>query len=146
MSYVRRFDHVGIIVANLEEATAFFTGLGLDVEDRTFMEGEFLDTVIGIPHSRCEIVMLRAPEASTGLALSSFLPLTPEPGSSTALPTNLGIRTVAFEVTDLDGAIDRVASYGYRLIGGIGHDTHTRRTAYIRGPEGILVSLTERTS
>ena len=61
MSQVPRFDHVGITVADLDMVTAFFVGLGLEVEGRMFMEGEFVDTVIGIPDSRSEIVMLRPP-------------------------------------------------------------------------------------
>ena len=65
MSHVRRFDHVGITVADLDTVTAFFVGLGLEVEGRTFVEGEFLDTVSGIPDSRTEIVMLRPPDGGT---------------------------------------------------------------------------------
>jgi catechol 2,3-dioxygenase-like lactoylglutathione lyase family enzyme len=67
MSPARRFDHVGITVADLDTATAFFIGLGLEVEGRTFVEGEFIDTVIGIPGSRTEIVMLRPPDGDTRL-------------------------------------------------------------------------------
>ncbi|MCU1630521.1 MAG: glyoxalase, partial [Pseudonocardia sp.] len=62
MSHVRRFDHVGITVADLDTVTAFFVGLGLEVEGRMVVEGEFLNTVIGIPDSRTEIVMLRPPD------------------------------------------------------------------------------------
>jgi catechol 2,3-dioxygenase-like lactoylglutathione lyase family enzyme len=72
MSHVRRFDHVGITVADLDTVTAFFVGLGLEVEGRQPVEGEFLDTVIGIPDSRTEIVMLRPPDGGTRLELSSF--------------------------------------------------------------------------
>ena len=61
MSHIRRFDHVGITVANLDTVTAFFVGLGLEVEGRTFVEGDFVDTVIGIPGSRSHVVMLRPP-------------------------------------------------------------------------------------
>jgi catechol 2,3-dioxygenase-like lactoylglutathione lyase family enzyme len=71
-THVRRFDHVGITVADLDAVTAFFAGLGLEVEGRMFVEGEFLDTVIGIPGSRTEIVMLRPPDGGTRLELSSF--------------------------------------------------------------------------
>jgi catechol 2,3-dioxygenase-like lactoylglutathione lyase family enzyme len=71
MSQVRRFDHVGITVADLDTVTAFFVGLGLEVEGRTFVEGEFLDTVSGIPDSRTEIVMLRPPDGGTRLELST---------------------------------------------------------------------------
>ena len=73
MSHIRRFDHVGITVADLEAVTAFFVGLGLEVEGRMFMEGEFVDTVIGIPNSRSEIVTLPPPGGGTGLELSSFI-------------------------------------------------------------------------
>jgi catechol 2,3-dioxygenase-like lactoylglutathione lyase family enzyme len=69
MSHVRRFDHVGITVADLDAVAAFFVGLGLEVENRMFAEGEFLDTVIGIPDSRTEIVMLRPPDGGTRLEL-----------------------------------------------------------------------------
>ena len=67
MSHVRRFDHVGITVADLDAATQFFVALGLEIEGRTFVEGEFIDTVIGIPGSRTEIVMLRPPDKGTGV-------------------------------------------------------------------------------
>ena len=75
MSHVRRFDHVGITVADLDKVTAFFVGLGLEVEGtRMFVEGEFLDTVIGIPGSRTEIVMLRPPDGGTRLELRPARP------------------------------------------------------------------------
>src|SRR6266700_1555111 len=73
MSHVRRFDHVGLTVADLDVVTAFFVALGLEVEGRTFVEGEFLDTVCGIPDSRTEIVMLKPPDDGTRLELSSFV-------------------------------------------------------------------------
>src|SRR5688572_6256598 len=69
MSHVRRFDHIGITVADLDTVTAFFVGLGFEVEGRTFVEGEFLDTVIGIPNSRTDIVMLRPPDGGFLAAL-----------------------------------------------------------------------------
>ena len=73
MAHVRRFDHVGITVADLDAVTEFFVGLGLEVERRMFVEGEFLDTVIGIPDSRTEIIMLKPPDDGTRLELSSFV-------------------------------------------------------------------------
>jgi catechol 2,3-dioxygenase-like lactoylglutathione lyase family enzyme len=74
MSHARRFDHVGISVADLDTVTGFFVGLDLEVEGtRMFVEGEFLDTVIGIPDSGTEVVMLRPPEGGTRLELSSFV-------------------------------------------------------------------------
>lgn len=145
MSHVRRFDHVGITVADLDKVTAFFVGLGLEVEGtRMFVEGEFVDTVIGIPDSRTEIVMLRPPDGGTRLELSSFVRPDHQPGSPAAMANELGLRNVAFEVDDLQAAVDRLAADGYGLVGGIGQYEHTWRMAYIRGPEGIIVSLAER--
>jgi catechol 2,3-dioxygenase-like lactoylglutathione lyase family enzyme len=144
MSHVKRFDHVGITVADLDAVTAFFVGLGLEVEGQTFVEGEFVDTVIGIPGSRSHIVMLRPPGGGAGLELSSFVWPDHEPGSPTAMANELGLRNVAFEVDDLQATVDRLAADGYGLVGGIGQYENTWRMAYVRGPEGIIVSLAAR--
>jgi catechol 2,3-dioxygenase-like lactoylglutathione lyase family enzyme len=144
MARVRRLDHVGITVADLEAAVAFFVGLGLDVEGRMAMEGEFVDTVIGIPGSRSEIVMLRPPDGGAGVELSSFVRPAHEPGSPAAMSTELGLRNVAFEVEDLQSAVERLAADGYGLVGGVGEYEHAWRMAYVRGPEGIIVALAER--
>lgn len=144
MSRIRRFDHVGITVADLDTVSAFFVELGLEVEGRTFLEGKFLDTVIGIPNSRTEIVMLRPPDGGAGLELASFIRPDHEPGSPAAMANELGLRSVAFEVDDLQAIIERLAKHGYGLVGGIGEYEHVWRMASVRGPEGIIVSLAER--
>ncbi len=144
MSHVRRFDHVGITVADLDTVTAFFVGLGLEVEGRMFVEGEFLDTVIGIPDSRTEIVMLGPPDGGTRLELSSFVRPDHGTGSPVAMANELGLRNVAFEVEDLPAVVDGLGVDGYQLVGGIGQYEHSWRMAYVRGPEGIIVSLAER--
>ena len=145
MAHIRRFDHVGITVADLGAATTFFVGLGLEVAGGPmFVEGEFLDTVIGIPDSRTEIVMLRSPDGGTLLELSCFVRPDHQPGSPTAMANELGLRNVAFEVDDLEAAVDGLAADGYGLVGDIGQYEHIWRMAYVRGPEGIIVSLAER--
>ena len=144
MPRIRRFDHVGITVADLDAVTAFFVGLGFEVEGRMPMEGEFVDTVIGIPNSRSEIVMLRPPGGGTGLELSSFVRPNHEPGSPEAMSTELGLRNVAFEVDDLQEVLDRLAADGYGLVGGVGQYEEMWRMAYVRGPGGIIVSLAQR--
>ncbi len=144
MGQLRAFDHVGITVADLDVATAFFVGLGLEVEGRTFVEGEFIDTVCGIPDSRTEIVMLRPPGGGTAVELSSFIRPDHDPGSPTAMANELGLRSVAFEVDDLRAVVDRLAADGYGLVGGIGQYENTWLMAYVRGPEGIIVALAER--
>ena len=144
MSQIRRFDHVGITVANIDTVTAFFVGLGLEVEGRMFMEGEFVDTVIGIPNSRSEIVTLRPPDGGTALELSSFIRPNHEPGSPDAMSNELGLRNVCFEVDNLQGVVDGLAADGYGLVGGIGQYEDIWRMAYVRGPEGIIVALAQR--
>src|SRR5215217_4546871 len=106
MPHVRRFDHVGITVADLDVVTAFFVALGLEVEGRQFVEGEFLDTVCGIPDSRTEVVMLLTPDGGTKLELARFVRPDHEPGSPDAMATELGLRNVCFEVEGLREIVD----------------------------------------
>jgi catechol 2,3-dioxygenase-like lactoylglutathione lyase family enzyme len=144
MSRILRFDHVGITVADLDAATEFFVGLGFEVEGRMFMEGEFVDTVIGIPGSRSEIVSLRPPDGGTGLELSSFIRPDHKPGSPAAMSNELGLRNVALQVDNLQAVVDRLVGDGYDLVGGIGQYENIWRMAYVRGPEGIIVAVAER--
>ena len=144
MSPIRRFDHVGITVKNLDAVTAFFVWLGFEVEGRMLMEGEFVDTVIGMANSLSEIVMLRPPGGGTGLELSSFIRPNHEPGSPNAMSNELGLRNVAFEVDDLQAILDPLAADGYHLVGGVGQYEGIWRMAYVRGPEGIIVALAQR--
>jgi catechol 2,3-dioxygenase-like lactoylglutathione lyase family enzyme len=144
MARIRSFDHVGITVADVETATAFFVGLGMEIEGRTFLEGEFIDIVIGIPNARSEIVMLRPPNGGTGLELARFVRPDHEPGSPDAMSTELGIRNLVFEVEELDAILDRLAADGYGLVGGVGQYEDMWRMAHVRGPEGIVVSLSQR--
>jgi catechol 2,3-dioxygenase-like lactoylglutathione lyase family enzyme len=144
MSPIRRFDHVGITVRDLDTVTDFFVGLGLETEGRTVLEGEFLDTVIGIPGSRTEVVMLRPPSGGTGLELSTFIRPNHEPGSPDPMPNELGLRNVTFEVDDLQAILDRLAADGYHLVGGVGQHEGIWRMASVRGPEGFIVNLAQR--
>ncbi len=144
MSSIRQLDHVGITVSDLDSTTEFFADLGLEVEGRTFLEGEFVDTVIGIPDSRTEIVVLRPPGGGAGVELATFVRPDHEPGSPTAMANELGLRSICFQVKDLQAIVDGVAAKGYGLVGGIGEHENTWLMAHVRGPEGIVVSLTER--
>ncbi|BDD69607.1 glyoxalase [Streptomyces anthocyanicus] len=144
MTFIRRFDHVGITVSDLEAVTAFFVSLGLEADRKMAVEGEFLDTVIGMTDARTEIVMLRPPGGGTTLELSSFTRPDHLPGSPAAPANELGLRNVAFEVHDLQAAVDHAVVDGYGLVGGIGEYEGEWRMAYVRGPEGIIVSLAER--
>lgn len=144
MAQIMQFDHVGITVADLDTAIDFFVKLGLELEGRMAMEGEFLDTVCGIPNSRTEIAMLRTPGGGPGLELGTFLQPDVVRGSPEAMANEVGIRNVAFEVDDLRAMVDDLAADGYRVVGGIGEYENTWLMTYVRGPEGILVALAER--
>ena len=144
MAHVHRVDHIGVTFANLDSVTAFFVGLGLEVEGTGSVEGEFVETVCGIPGAQCEIAMLRSPDGGTRLELASFVTPDHLPGSPTAMANELGLRNVSFEVGDLQAAVDAVAADGYGLVGGIGEYEGSVRMAYVRGPEGIIVSLFEQ--
>jgi catechol 2,3-dioxygenase-like lactoylglutathione lyase family enzyme len=144
MAHVQRFDHIGITVADLASATTFFVGLGLEVEGTGSVEGEFVETVCGIPGARCEIAMLRPPDGGSRVELGSFITPDHVPGSPTAMANELGLRNLSFEVGNLDAVVDELASDGYGLVGGIGEYENSVRMAYVRGPEGIIVSLFEQ--
>ena len=143
MTHIKRFDHTGITVADLDSATAFFVGLGLEVEGTGSVEGEFVETVCGIPGAHCQIAMLKSPDGAR-LELASFVTPDQTPGSPQAMANEVGLRNVSFEVGDLQAAVDAVAADGYGLVGGIGEYEGSVRMAYVRGPEGIVVSLFEQ--
>ena len=90
MSHIKQLDHVGITFADLDSAADFFADLGLEVEGRRFLEGAFVDDVIGIPDARTEIVVLRPPGGGTGVELARFVRPAHVPGSPTAMANELG--------------------------------------------------------
>jgi catechol 2,3-dioxygenase-like lactoylglutathione lyase family enzyme len=145
MTHIQRFDHIGITVADLDAATAFFVKLGLEVEGTGSVQGEFVETVCAIPGAHCQIVMLKSPDGAR-LELSSFVTPDHLPGSPAAMANEVGLRNVSYEVGDLQAAIDDLAADGYGLVGGIGEYQGAVRMAYVRGPEGIVVSLFEQVS
>lgn len=144
MPRIRRFDHVGITVADLDAVSAFFVDLGFEIEGRTFLEGAFLDAVIGIPDSRTEMVMLRPPDEGTRLELTRFVRPEHHSGTPEAMATRLGLSNVSFEVEGLHAILDHLNDKGYGLIGGVGEHESAWLMASVRGPEGIIVNLAER--
>jgi catechol 2,3-dioxygenase-like lactoylglutathione lyase family enzyme len=146
MTRIKHFDHVGITVSDLDAAVDFFTALGLESQGRQHIEGDFIDTVTGIPGSRTEIVMLAPPGGGTCVELSSFERPDHLPGSPDAMANELGLRSIAFEVEDIRATVDQAAAHGYGLVGGIGEWENAWAMAYVRGPDGITVALAQRLS
>ncbi|QHC58225.1 VOC family protein [Rathayibacter sp. VKM Ac-2760] len=144
MAGITGFDHIGVTVHDLEAATAFFVGLGLVLEGRAPVEGEFLDTVVGMQDARTDIVMLRPPGGGTAVELSRFVRPAPRPVPAPVDADEPGLRSLAFVVDDLAAVLERLAADGYGLVGGVDEYEGAWRMAYVRGPEGVIVALSER--
>jgi catechol 2,3-dioxygenase-like lactoylglutathione lyase family enzyme len=140
---VKRMDNVGIVVQDLDAAIAFFTELGLELEGRAPIEGDWADGVTGLRHMRVEIAMMRTPDGHGRLELSRFLaPLVVADHRNT--PVNaLGYLRVMFTVEDIDDTLARLRQRGAQLVGEIVRYADTYRLCYIRGPEGILIGLAQ---
>jgi len=140
---IQRMDNVGIVVEDLDAAIGFFSALGLELEGRAPIEGEWADGVTGLRDMRVEIAMLRTPDGHGRLELSRFL-APPVVADHRLAPVNaLGYLRVMFAVQDLDGTLLRLAKHGARVVGEVVRYRDVYRLCYIRGPEGILIGLAE---
>ncbi len=141
---VKRMDNVGIVVADLDAAIAFFTELGLVLEGRAPVEGDWADGVTGLHGMRVEIAMLRTPDGHSRLELSRFL-APPVVADHRNAPVNaLGYLRVMFAVEDIDDTLVRLVKRGAKLVGEVVRYENMYRLCYIRGPEGILIGLAEQ--
>jgi catechol 2,3-dioxygenase-like lactoylglutathione lyase family enzyme len=139
-----RMDNVGIVVESLDGAIAFFVELGLELEGRTTIEGEWSGRVTGLRDQRVEIAMLRTPDGNGRIELSRFL-APPVVEDHRNAPVNaLGYLRVMFAVEDIDEVVARLQAHGAQLVDEIVRYEDVYRLCYVRGPEGILVGLAER--
>jgi catechol 2,3-dioxygenase-like lactoylglutathione lyase family enzyme len=141
-----RMDNVLLVVDDLEAVKAFFTELGLELEGETTVEGPLIGNLIGLKNVniRATLAMMRPPDGHGGIELDKFH--TPEPirfGPVNEPMNTFGLRRVMFEVDDIDEIIARLRTQGAELIGEMRYED-TYRLAYIRGPEGIIVGLSEQ--
>ena len=140
---VKRMDNVGIVVEDLDAAIEFFTELGLSLEGRAPVEGDWADGVTGLHKQRVEIAMLRTPDGHGRLELSRFL-APPVADDHRRAPVNaLGYLRVMFTVEDIDDTLARLSGRGATLVGKLVQYEDTYRICYIRGPEGILLGLAQ---
>jgi catechol 2,3-dioxygenase-like lactoylglutathione lyase family enzyme len=140
---VKRMDNVGIVVENLDGAIEFFTELGLNLEGRAPIEGEWAGRVTGLGNQRVEIAMMRTPDGHSRLELSRFL-APPVVADHRNAPVNaLGYLRVMFTVEDIDDTLARLRNRGATLVGDVVDYQDTYRLCYVRGPEGILIGLAE---
>ena len=137
-------DNVGIVVESLDPAISFFEELGLQLEMRMMIEGEWSGRVTGLRDQRVEIAMLRTPDGLTGVELSRFL-TPPTVADHRNAPVNaLGYLRVMFAVDDLDDTLARLDKHGAELVDEVVQYEDVYRLCYIRGPERILIGLAER--
>lgn len=141
---VLRLDNVGIVVEDLEAAIEFFGALGLELEGRGLVEGEWAGRVTGLGDQRVEIAMMRTPDGHGKLELSRFLAPQVVADHRNAPVNALGYLRAMFAVDDLDDTLDRLARHGAQLVGPevVQYET-SYRLCYIRGPEGILIGLAQ---
>lgn len=146
MTYVQGLEHVGVIVDDLEAAAQFFVDLGLRREaEAASIEGEWVDSVMGLKGARCDVVFVRTADGNGTLELGKFHAPADEQGPQHLAANRLGIRHIAFRVEDLDGLLDTLRAKGIDTVGGVADYGPFFRICYVRGPEGIIVELAERT-
>src|SRR4051795_8401001 len=141
---LKRMDNVGIVVESLDAAISFFAELGLRLEGRATIEGEWAGRVTGLGSQRVEIAMLVTPDGHSRLELSRFLTPAVIADHRNAPVNALGYLRVMFTVDDIDDTLTRVRNHGAQLVGELVQYEDVYRLCYIRGPEGILIGLAEQ--
>ena len=141
---LRRMDNVGIVVESLDAAISFFAELGLELEGRAMIEGDWSGRVTGLRDQRVEVAMMRTPDGHGRIELSRFR-APPVVADHRNAPVNaLGYLRVMFTVEDIDDTLVRVGKRGATLVGKVVQYESMYRLCYIRGPEGILIGLAQQ--
>ncbi|HNV76680.1 MAG TPA: VOC family protein [Gemmatimonadaceae bacterium] len=140
---LKRMDNVGIVVESLDTAIAFFSELGLTLQGRATIEGEWAGRVTGLGNQHVEIAMMITPDGHSRLELSRFLAPAVVADHRSAPVNSLGYLRVMFTVTDLDELLVRLGRHGAQLVGEVVNYENVYRLCYIRGPEGLLIGLAE---
>jgi len=140
---LKRMDNVGIVVEDLDVTIDFFRELGLNLEGRAMIEGEWAGRITGLGDQRVEIAMMRTPDGHSRLELSRFLKPDVVADHRNAPVNALGYLRVMFAVDDLDDTLERLRARGAELVGEVVQYQEAYRLCYIRGPEGILIGLAQ---
>lgn len=136
-------DNIGIVVESLDEVIPFFTELGLRLEGRAMVEGEWAGRVTGLGDQQVEIAMMVTPDGHSRLELSRFIAPAVIDDHRNAPVNALGYLRAMFTVSDLDETLERLQKRGAQLVGEVVQYENVYRLCYLRGPEGILVGLAE---
>lgn len=140
---LKRMDNIGIVVEDLEVTIDFFLELGLELEGRAMIEGEWAGRVTGLGNQQVEIAMMRTPDGHSRLELSRFLTPSVIADHRDAPVNALGYLRAMFTVDDIDGTLERLRQHGAQLVGDVVQYKDIYRLCYIRGPEGLLIGLAE---
>lgn len=140
---VKRMDNVGIVVDDLDETIDFFRELGLELEGRTMVEGEWAGRITGLGDQQVEIAMMRTPDGHSRLELSRFISPDIIADHRDAPVNALGYLRVMFAVEDIDDTLERLGKRGARLEGELVQYKDAYRLCYIRGPGGLLIGLAQ---
>jgi catechol 2,3-dioxygenase-like lactoylglutathione lyase family enzyme len=138
-----RMDNVGIVVESLDNAISFFTEIGLNLEGRMKIEGEWAGRVTGLGDQSVEIAMMVTPDGHSRLELSQFITPPTISDHRTAPVNSLGYLRAMFTVEDIDEMVTRLIKHGAQLVGEVVQYENTYRLCYIRGTEGLLIGLAE---
>lgn len=138
-----RMDNMGIVVEDLDKAIAFFEEIGLVLEGRTFIEGEWAGRVTGLGNQRVEIAMMVTPDGHSRLEISRFIQPAVISDHRMAPVNALGYLRMMFTVQDIDEMVKRLARHGAQLAGEVVQYQNSYRLCYIRGAEGLLIGLAE---
>jgi catechol 2,3-dioxygenase-like lactoylglutathione lyase family enzyme len=139
-----RFDHVGVIVDDLDAVIDFFVGLGFELESRMRVDGEIVDRINGLDGVQAELVMVRTPDRTGKLELVKYHSPEDDQRPQPTPANRLGYRHLAIEVADLNGIVDRLRDQGFDPVGEVQDYGTSYRLAYVRGPEGLIVELAEK--
>lgn len=140
---VKRMDNIGIVVEDLDGTVDFFVELGLELEGRAAIEGEWAGRVTGLGDQHVEVAMMRTPDGNSRLELSRFV-RPPVVADHRNAPVNaLGYLRAMFAVDDIDDTLERLGAHGAELVGEVVDYQDVYRLCYIRGPEGLLVGLAQ---
>jgi catechol 2,3-dioxygenase-like lactoylglutathione lyase family enzyme len=141
---IKKMEHVGIVVNDIEDAIEFFVELGLEPCGKAEVEGSWVDRIIALEGTKAEIAMLRTPDGHGEVELAKFhSPPTPD-GDPHAPSNTPGIRHLSFLVEDIDTMVAGLQARGTELVGDLVRYENSYRLCYVRGPEGIIIELAEK--
>ncbi|WP_219419873.1 VOC family protein [Pseudonocardia nigra] len=143
---IKRMEHVGVVVDDLKAATTFFVELGMELVGEAPVEGRWVDRVVGLDDVRVEVAFMRTPDGHGQFELTKFHAPTATTAEPNAPANTLGLRRIMFTVEDIEDVVARLRAHGAELVGELDQYEDSYRLCYVRGPQGIIIALSEQLS